>query len=130
MSRAEVLAWNKRWSESDTQTLVRHLDRVGVAHFSRTAEDAYIRCIDSQNRTVMAIAPGYVTFPRAWVNDECSPDWPGITLSTLGLRPVTTRPPAPRAEPRRAPARVEPEPKFCPRCFLELTTTGTCGNCD
>lgn len=130
MTRAEVLAWNKRWSEPDAQILVRHLERVGAVRFSRTADDTYIRCVDAQDRTVMVIAPGYLTFPRPWVNDECSPDWPGIALSTLGVRPATTRTPPRRPEARRAPPRVEVAPKFCPRCFLQLTTTGACGNCD
>ena len=77
-------------------------------------------------------------FPRHWVNDECAPDWPGVALSTFGVRsdPVvstgagraTRAPKAPRGSTtRRIP---EKEPAFCPRCFLQLTTTGTCPSCD
>lgn len=134
MTRAEVLGWNRRWSASDTQTLVRHLERVGAVRFNRTGDDAYVRCLDPQDRVVMVVAPGYLTFPRPWVNEECAPDWPGIALSTLGSRapePVkraSRRPAEPRE--RRTPPRAESAPQFCPRCFLQLTTTGACGNCD
>lgn len=143
MTRAEALDWNSHWSDADNQVLVRHLARVGATRFSRTADDAYVRCVDAQDRTVMVIAPGYLTFPKPWVNEECAPDWPGITLSTFGLRPPAprtsgtrttgTRAPAartPRTPAAKTPARVERVPKYCPRCFLELTTTGVCGNCD
>ena len=136
MTRAEVLDWNRHWSDADTQVLERHLARVGAARFNRTADDAYIRCVNAQDRTVMVIAPGYVTFPDPWTNEECSPEWGGLTLSTYGLRAAGPRTAAraartPRAQAaRRTPARVEQPPKFCPNCFLELTTTGVCGNCD
>ena len=131
MSRREVLGWHKRWSPGDVHLLDRHLERTGAARFSRTADDGYIRCVDAQDRTAMVIAPGYVMFPRHWVNSECSPDWPGVTLSTFGRRPAapsTNRTPPARTV--RQPRRVEEEPKFCPRCFLQLTPSGTCGNCD
>ena len=136
MTRAEVVAWNGRWSDADREVLIRHLARVGAARFSRTADGAYVRCVDAQDRTVMIIAPGYVTFPTPWVNEECAPDWPGIALSTFGSGPApraatTQRPGTARpASAQRTPAHREKEPRYCPRCFLELTTTGVCGNCD
>ncbi|WP_300077382.1 hypothetical protein [Propioniciclava sp.] len=131
MVRSEVLGWQRSWSAADRQVLERHLTRVGAARFRRSADDGYIRCVDAQDRTAMVIAPGYVMFPRHWVNSECSPDWPGVTLSTFGRRPAapsTNRTPPARTV--RQPRRVEEEPKFCPRCFLQLTPSGTCGNCD
>lgn len=132
MARREVLGWNRRWSRADTDLIDRHLQRTGVARFSRTADDGYIRCVDAQDRLVMVIAPGYVVFEGPWANHECDPEWLGIALSTLGSAPLAPRAPAraPRASTPRTPPRTTPEPKFCPRCFLQLTTTGACGNCD
>ena len=43
MARSEVHGWNRRWSGNDTDILDRHLQRTGVARFSRTADDRYIR---------------------------------------------------------------------------------------
>ena len=135
MARSEVHGWNRRWSGNDTDILDRHLQRTGVARFSRTADDRYIRCFDAQDRLVMVIAPGYVVFEGPWANHECDPEWLGIALSTLGASASTPRTPtsrsqSPRATTPRTQTRSAPEPKFCPRCFLQLTTTGACGNCD
>lgn len=131
MTRREALSWERRWSASDTQIVTRHLDRVGAVRFSRTADDSYVRCVDSADRLVMVIARGYLVFPRQWANHECAPDWRGIALSTFGVRPGPAASPAPTRTPaKRTPRRHEPEPAFCPRCFLQLTTTGVCGNCD
>lgn len=136
MVRSEVMAWQRAWSASDKQILQRHLTRVGAVRFRRSADGGYVGCVDSQDRTTMVIAPGYVTFPPQWVNAECSPDWPGVTLSTYGRRPSPA--PAGRATTSRTPAQPSrptrrtsaEEPRFCPRCFLQLTTAGVCGNCD
>ncbi|MDO5534665.1 MAG: hypothetical protein Q4F65_08445 [Propionibacteriaceae bacterium] len=159
MVRSEVLGWNRRWSEADREILVRHLGRVGAARFRGVADESYIRCLDAQDRIAMVIAPGYLTFPRHWVNAECAPDWPGIALSTFGQRSDagsggsrraggaggsgggrsggsgsgSRAPGAPRARAASSAAsRKAPEkaPAFCPRCFLQLTTTGACPSCD
>ncbi len=135
MSRREALGWNRRWSTEDVELLTRHVDRVGAVRFNRTGDDHYIRCIDAQDRTIMVIAWGYVHFARPWANAECDPEWQGIALSTWAARqppaPVATKPAASRT-PRvpRTPPRAEQAPTFCPRCFLQVTTTGVCGNCD
>lgn len=133
MARSEVLAWNIRWSAADKQLLARHLDRVGAVRFRLLAAEGLVRCVDAQDRNALVIAPGHLLFPAHWVNDECAPDWPGIALSTLG-QPATgaaTGTSTGRA-PRRGPVRRPPErePQFCPRCFLQLTTSGTCPSCD
>lgn len=134
MVRSEVLGWQRAWSASDRQVLERHLTRVGAARFRRSGDDGYVLCVDAQDRTAMIIAPGYLAFPRHWVNSECSPDWPGVTLSTFGRRPAapssSRTPPARPVRQPRQPRPVEEAPKFCPRCFLQLTPSGTCGNCD
>lgn len=134
MSRREALAWNRRWSTADIELLTRHIDRVGAVRFDRTVDGNYIRCIDAQDRTIMVIAWGYVHFARPWANAECSPDWLGFTLSTWATRqtfpPSVGKSPATKPTPRRTPPRVEQAPTFCPKCFLQVTTTGVCGNCD
>ncbi len=134
MSRREVLAWNRRWTAADVDLLTRHVDRVGAVRFTRTSDGHYVRCIDTQDRTVMVIAWGYVQFARPWANAEASPDWLGIPLSTWAARqpvpPPVTRPAARTPREPRTPPRVEQAPTFCPRCFLQVTTTGVCGNCD
>lgn len=124
MSRREVLGWNRRWSAADTDVLDRHLQRTGATRFYRTADNGYVRCLDAQDRLVMVVAPGYLVFERPWTNHEVDPDWLGIALSTPGAAP------APVTRATRTPPRTEPQPAFCPRCFLQLTTTGACGNCD
>ncbi len=134
MVRSEVLSWNRRWSASDKDTLVRHLGRVGAVRFRGVPGDTYVRCFDAQDRIAMVIAPGYLTFPRHWVNDECAPDWPGIALSTFGLRaapaPAAKAARAPRTPRATTPKPVEKAPSFCPRCFLQLTPSGACPSCD
>lgn len=139
MLRSEVLRWNRRWSAGDLALLERHLGRVGAVRFRRAADGEYVSCVDPQNRLAMVIAPGYLAFPRHWVNDECAPDWPGVALSTFGVRsdPVVSSgagraPGRARKAPRGSTTRriPEKEPVFCPRCFLQLTTTGTCPSCD
>lgn len=131
MSRREVLGWNKRWSPADLGLLDRHLERTGAVRFNRTADDGYIRCLDAHDRLVCVIAPGYLLFERAWVNDECDPEWHGVPLSTLGRPAPAPRTPSARASgpSPRTPRRTEAPPAYCPRCFLQLTATGACGNC-
>lgn len=132
MSRREVLGWHKRWSPGDVHLLDRHLERTGAARFSRTADDGYIRCFDAHDRLVMVVAPGYLVFERPWANHECDPEWLGVPLSTLGAAapaPSKSAAAASRTTTPR-PHRTEQQPAFCPRCFLQLTTTGVCGSCD
>lgn len=138
LARSEVLSWNRRWSAADKQVLVRHLDRVGAVRFRLVGEGGFVRCLDPQDRAALVVAPGYLVFAPHWVNQECAEDWPGIALSTVRSPAVPAAPAstsratsatrAPRREPVRRP--VEKAPEFCPRCFLQLTTSGTCPGCD
>lgn len=139
--RSEVLAWNLRWSDGDKTIVARQLDRVGAVRFRSTAGDGYVRCVNPHDRVVMVIAPGYLLFPRAMVNQDCAPDWPGIALSTFGI--ARSAAPVKRAKKTASAAKktstvtrpavkrlTEPEPTFCPRCFLQMTTAGVCPSCD
>lgn len=117
MSRREVLEWRERWSLSDIRTIEAAIDHVQASRFSLVPSRAYIRCLDDQNRILIAIFPGYLHLPRGHRPPGLHvTKWKEVALSTFRNRSQGVKP-------------HDEVAKYCATHGYPITPSGGCDAC-
>lgn len=69
-TRADVLAYNGRWTDYDRRLVSAELDRIRdrTAYFWRTESNSYIRAMDAHGKALMYVGAGYLWWPEGRVD--------------------------------------------------------------
>ena len=125
-TRAEAIAYNRRWTDYDRQVVSAEIDRIRdhTSYLWRTESNSYIRATDADGKALMYVEAGYLWWHEGRV--ENLPE--GVIRDGDGwLLPLSTRQDSGSRQGRRE----EAELPICQRCFsYALSATGLCPSCD
>lgn len=84
LTRAQALAWDTDWSDSDRELIAQHFDRLDTRTFYTPPSNSYVGCINANGTVVMTLHSGYLEFKRGYGPPDLPPgEWEGLGLSTF-----------------------------------------------